>query len=230
MTEKLSTAWECLPSYSTVDNIASQWWDSAAIKVLETSDNFNDVRLVVRFIRFQNSTIAADALSRRSTSLLDAFLAGLYGDSNIKKYGCDCESCKAQEIVEIIRQTKPSPPSVWDGDWILLALHSTDISVIVERLDLEIHLVICKISFEDWVTWSLGYEDDAISKLLEAVVNFRNKLAQYVWQHSEALDELLLLQEASLYCYVGVILLTSAAGIGISTASGILDVLYRDIW
>ena len=200
-----STPWECLGTYSTTNGIASQWWEAAAREVLGRSHNFNDVKLICKFIRFRDPNTTEEVLSRRSTDWLDAFLLRLCQNNN-SKCPCDGGLCKAGDIISIIKPSQRKPFPAWDGDWIFSALNSsTDVSTIAEKLDIQIHSAFCKILFEDWVTWSLGYEDVAISNFLDTVVKFRNGLAQYVRQQRKPINKLLLLQKASLLCCVSVI-------------------------
>ena len=101
ISDKYSTASTHLSSYSdAVDGIASRWWEEAAQKVLETSSNFNDISLVLKFIRFQDPDTAIKALSGRQVWFLDTCLNIIYGN---RHWECSYEyaSYKAKDIIEI---------------------------------------------------------------------------------------------------------------------------------
>ena len=191
-----------LPSYSTVSSLC--WWREAASELLQTSYDFDDIKLICKFAPGLNPTIAATLLSRRRKGWLDAFLNVLCRDEAPENPPCDSLLSTAEAIVDIIRRRPLSPALGWNGDWIFSALiSSTDIATIAETLDAQIHSTFCTIPFEDWVEWCCGYQNDGISNFLDTVFNFRNGLARYVPRH-----ELLLLQKVNLYSCARVISLT----------------------
>lgn len=191
-----------LPSYSTVPH--SRWWEEAALIVIQTSHDFGDIKQIVKFTPGLNLTTAATLLSSRRKGWLDAFLTVLCRDEAVDKPSCDCLLSTAEAIVEIINSRSLTPPTrEWNWDGVCSALiSSTDISIVAEELDAQIHSMFCTFAFEDWVAWCHGYQNDAISKFLDTVFNVRNDLAQYSRQDAIMADRLLLLHKASFYSYI----------------------------
>ena len=190
-----------LPSYSTVT--PSYWWKEAALEVLRTSHDFDDIKLIVKFTPGLDSTKAATLLSSRRKGWLDAFWHVLYRHEAVDTPSCGSLLSTAEEIVAAIRRRSLSPALQWNGDWIFSALLSSlDIPSVAEKLDAQIHSTFCTFAFEDWVAWCYGYQNDAISNFLNTVFNFRNELAQHARQHAVMADGLLSLQKANFHSCV----------------------------
>lgn len=193
-TDRLPTAF--LPSYSVAN--PSQWWEEAAVEVLRTSHDFALVTRTIKFIPLPDPTIAATLLSKRSRGWLGAFLKLLCRDKDIEEPHCDSLLSTAEAIVAIIRQRPSSHAPRWKGAWLFSDLFSSDIPAVAEKLDSQIHSEFCRPTFSDWTAWRCGYQCEIISEFLEALLNLRNDLVQLAQQNRIVLDQLLLLQEASL--------------------------------
>jgi len=111
-----------LNSYSTVSS--SSWWKEAAEQVVLISHDFNDVRLVLKFVLSLDPTIAASLLFKRWKDWLDAFLNVLCRDKVIEKPLCNSLLFTAKAIVAIIRQRPLSPIPEENGKLMFLALIS----------------------------------------------------------------------------------------------------------
>jgi hypothetical protein len=198
---RLPTAF--LPSYSI--SVPSRWWEEAAVEVFRTSHDFPLVTRTIKFIPLPDPTIAATLLSKRSRGWLDAFLKLLCRDEAIEEPRCDSLLSTAEAIVATIRQRPFSHAPRWRKSWLFSVLLSSDIPTIAEKLDSQIHSAFCRPTFSDWTAWRCGYRCDIISEFLDALLNFRNDLVQLAQQYKIVLDQLLLLQEASLCLCVGVL-------------------------
>ncbi|KAF8847274.1 hypothetical protein BDZ45DRAFT_343715 [Acephala macrosclerotiorum] len=194
---KHSTASTHLPSCSdAVNGIASRWWEEAAQEVLKTSSNFNDISLVLKFIRFQDPDTAIEALSGRQVWLLDAWLSIIYGNRHWE-CSCECASCKAKDIVEILNPRRLSPVPVWNGEWIFRSMSSPmDVTTIAQKLDVSICTVFLKIPCNSWISWALGYGDDDVSNFYDAVLSFRDRCAQYLQKLGQQIHKWKSLAEA----------------------------------
>ena len=140
-------------------------------------------------------TTAATVLSSRRKAWLDAFLNVLCRDDDVDKPPCDSLFSTATAVVAIIKQSSLSPALGWNGHWIFAALiSSTDIRIVAEKFDTQIYSEVCTPGFEAWEAWCCGYQNDAISNFLDAVLSFRNDLAKYVLRDAVVADALLSLQ------------------------------------
>ena len=190
-TDWISTAYSTTsgppPSYPNAVKAIASWKtkEEEARNVLNTSFNFNDIYLVLRFFRFQNPDTAVEVLSGRWKYVLDSWLNILHGNRRWK-LSCDCndvsDRCKASDIVSMCRQ-RPAP--VWDGEWIFSDMDSTiDVATIAQKLDYSICSVFCAIPYESWF-----YRDDVVSTLLDRIRNFRDRCAQYLQNLDRSTDK-----------------------------------------
>ena len=185
-----------LPTCSTVNSL--YWWEEAALEALRTLHDFDEIKVIIRFTPGLDPTTAATVLSSRRKGWLDAFLNVLCRDDDVDNPPCDSLFSTATAVVAIIKQSSLSPALGWNGDWIFAALiSSTDIRTVAEKFDTQIHSEVCTPGFEAWVAWCCGYQNDAISNFLDAVLSFRNDLARYVLRDAAMADALLSLQKAS---------------------------------
>lgn len=173
-----------LSSHSnSVDNIASRWWEVAAQRIVETSQDFGEIKLICKFIPIEDTTILYRILARQQPDWLDEFLNLLRGsESGEENYGDNLH--KAKEIVgllvELDSPSRPPPSLAWDGTWIhRLMMSQMDAATIAERIDSTIYSEFRMVTFQSWAKYWLGYSDPFVSRFLDTASNSRNNLAQY---------------------------------------------------
>lgn len=193
---------ELLPSHSLVSHF--RWWEEAAREIIRTKHDFGLITRTIKFIPILDPTTAATLLSRRHRAWLGAFLKLLCREGAIEEPPCDSPFSTAEAIVAIIRP-KPSPytPRLEQSKFIS-ALLSSDIHIVAEDLDYQIHATFCKTTFLDWTAWVCGCPCAIISEFLDALFNFRNALAHSARQHALVAQNLRLLQQASLDSWAGI--------------------------
>jgi hypothetical protein len=210
-----------LPQYGSS---TSFWMRREALKVLETSRVFDDIRLIIKFVPGLDSTIAAALLSSRSKPWLGAFWNVLCRREAARQIPCD--KVTAEAIVALIKRRPLAATPEWNGAWIFsaLALSQEDIA---QKLDAQIHHTFCGITFDDWVAWFHGFSNDFVQSFLNAVFNFRNDLVEYVKhhdtmvnRHEKIVDRLQWVQNVSLYSCIRLSLMWKI-GIAISTQPSI---------
>lgn len=175
-------------------------WMEEALQILQTSHNFNDIRLICKYVPSLDPGIAAALLSKRRKGWLDAFLKVLCRREAIEEPPCDSLLSTADAIVAMIKRRSLLPALAWNGAWIFPDLNSSArVSIIAEKLDGQIHSTFSSIAFEDWLAWVSGFPNDPIQSLLNETFTFRNDLARYIQQHATTMgNKLQLLQQASL--------------------------------
>lgn len=167
-----STTSEPISSYPNAVKAIASWKkkEEEARSVLETSVNFIEIYLVLRYFRFQNPDTAAEVLSRRSKLVLDSCLNVLHGN-RYWKLSCECNDvnhrCKASDIMGMCRRQRPAP--VWDEEWIVSNMDSTvDVATIAQKLDHSIYVALAPPAREN--TGQILAENDQFEAVNEDVV------------------------------------------------------------
>jgi hypothetical protein len=154
----------------------------AARAVLRKSTKWNEILLVLRFIRLDPDD-AIQILSGRWVAILHTWLGFLRGRRTW--HPCGSSECVARDIVDTINQRQPLPS--WDGEWLFPAMESsTDVTMIAQRLDLSIRVVWCWIPSRCWPSLALGFEDTEALSFLNTIESFSGRCGQYIRNLEEA--------------------------------------------
>lgn len=163
---------------STVASGIASPWDEAA-ELLETLVYWDEILLVLRFIRLDRST-AIKLLSGRWRPALDSWLNFLHG-SKTRPRCCDSNECVAREIVDTVqRRFLPAGPP-WDAEWLFSSMESSEATTaIADRFDLSIREGLYRIPYECWTSWALGLEDNVALNFLDAIESFSARCVNHV--------------------------------------------------
>ncbi len=187
-----------LPGYST--SSPSCWMKNEGTALLQTSHDFDAIRLICKFVPGLDDDVATALLSKRRKDWLDAFLKVLYQHHAIQELSYDSPQSTANAIVRIIRRRQFFHVPELDGVLFFSALSSPeDVSVIADQLDAQILKVFSMITWRDWLEWYYGFPNDLTQSLLNGALNLRNTLTQFVQNDARMLDRLQSLHEASFY-------------------------------
>jgi hypothetical protein len=164
------------PSVPPSSDLLSRWWEAQAEQLLSTSSRLDHIILVCEQDLFSNPQTPIQALCKQPLSRLDDLCKTL-GEHGLLSSD---KPTKAEQIVRNLRGPVSTAPA-WDGSWLISSMDSPmDVGGVAAKLDWSICSVFCKVRHRAWVKMFLGYGHCGISAFLDAVLNLRNGVAQFV--------------------------------------------------
>lgn len=131
-----------------------RWWEDEATTIL-WAFNIPEIRQVIRYGLFRDENFPRNSLLSRNADTIDAFLVAL---SDPREHQLLGSLSHLQRVEEILRRCKISPfqPAPWM--WFPPPPgHDLDAREIADAIEAESHHQFRKISFEEIVRASLGY-------------------------------------------------------------------------
>ncbi|KAJ8067031.1 hypothetical protein OCU04_004411 [Sclerotinia nivalis] len=159
---------------STFHGSDKEWWERAARNVLQFSNEYNNVRLVCRYL-YPDKNIPCELLSKRSGPWLAGFLDFLH-ELNSSPHCSSAATVK--NIVDLCYSQTTFDPH-WDGKSITSGIDSLlEPHQIAEKIDSDIRTVFNQIPYTTWVWLALGYEDVAIRNILHQISGICSNLSR----------------------------------------------------
>lgn len=134
--------------------VTYRWWEDEATTVL-WAFNIPEIRQVIRYGLFRDENFPRNSLLSRNADTIDAFLVAL---SDPREHQLLGSLSHMQRVEEILRRCRISPfrPAPWM--WFPPPPgHDLDAREIADAIEAESHHQFRKISFEEIVRASLGY-------------------------------------------------------------------------
>lgn len=132
---------------------------------------------VIRYRLFRDENLPRRLLRSRNAGTVEEFLYNLVAPQEVPSLA---EFSHGQKVEEIIRRARVFFPSLIPWSWFPRRDANSDHQAIAAAIDSESHLQFSRISFEEWVRYSLGYQVISVEWFLQQHTNLFLHLLSYL--------------------------------------------------
>ncbi|XHG09339.1 hypothetical protein AWENTII_012406 [Aspergillus wentii] len=162
--------------------VAYRWWEDEATTVLWAFD-VQEIKRVIRYGLFRDGSLPRTALQSRNATTIDTFLLTLV-EPHERLFLANLSH--VQKVEEILRRTSVTSSPLMAWSWFpSLQDSELDPRAIAVAIDSESHLHFNRISFEEWVRYSLGYSAAAVEWFFQQHTAFYIHLLNYLHSFPE---------------------------------------------
>jgi len=173
----------------TLDINAFQWREDEAQKLLQTSVNPNEIRLLLSLFPFKDPDTSLRLLEQRYHATLNALLSTFQG---FPLKDDQYTSNKEDKAIKILKIVAPDPQSscVWDWNWTLpIPSPTTCASVVAQRIHRKISAAFSNVPFRDLTREACGYHSPAAKDLFKGVAYIQVELCRQFQELGQPIDE-----------------------------------------
>jgi len=161
------------------------WWETEAETILQGQDLMS-IAQIVRFGLCRQDSLRG-ALQHRTEPWLDQILLRLRRTQVGVNHQAEAElnrCLKIEKILDAVEPIRPSSPSSWNWKP-FKAQEQTDPGEIATDINEDSRSLFRKVPFEDWLKYSIGYQEDSVRELFSEHRILCVRLRSYLVRHPE---------------------------------------------
>ena len=173
------------------------WWETQAETILQGQD-YLSIAQIVRFGLCRQDSLRY-ILQQRTEPWLEQVLLYLSRTKVGVNYQADVELnryLKVEKILKAVEPTRPSSPFSWSWKP-FKAQDQTDPGEIATNIDEDSRSLFRKVPFEDWLKYSIGYQEDSICGLFSEHRILCVRLRSYLLRHPEETNKYVAVRKVS---------------------------------